>query len=115
MRLGHALECLEDGKVVVTASDVDVILDDGGQRVIVDHRTDKENVQIIGVDVQGYVQYVCPVCGQVHAIHKSKIGQGALIYPGCCDSRSHGTKSYINKQGKLEKKKLNKIFIKIED
>lgn len=119
MRLGHAMECLEDGKLSITESDVDVILDEQGGRVIIDHRIDDENdpktVQTIGVDVQGYIQYVCPECGQVHAIHKSKIGQGALIYPGCCESRSHGTKSYINEQGKLAKRKVNKIFLKIRE
>ncbi|WP_027938028.1 hypothetical protein [Anaeroarcus burkinensis] len=118
MRLGDAMECLEAGKLSITASDVDVVLDEQGERIIIDHRIDDENdpktVQKIGVDVQGYLQYICPECRQVHAIHKSQIGQGALIYPGCRDSGSHGTKSYINDQGKLVKKKLNRFFLKRE-
>jgi len=60
----------------------------------------------------GYYSYVCPDCGEIHIIHKTRVSKGKPIKTGCCKARSHSTRIIIV-SGKLVKVKRFKIFLDV--
>lgn len=60
----------------------------------------------------GFYSYVCPDCGEIHIIHKTRVSKGKPIKTGCCKARSHSTRIIIV-SGKLVKVKRFKIFLDV--
>ncbi len=60
----------------------------------------------------GFYNYVCPDCGEIHIIHKTRVSKGKPIKTGCCKARSHSTRTIIV-SGKLVRVQRYKIFLDV--
>jgi hypothetical protein len=118
MNLTEAMELLKDGQMLCTAGDLGRYTGSDGNEYATDNRSAIKDglhvVKPIGIDCLGYVYYVCYDCGEVHSIHKSKVGEGKLIMPGCCACRSHTHRLHINYAGKIAKVKRDKFYFDVE-
>lgn len=119
MNLNKMMDLLNDGQLFIKSDDLASYSDKNGNEIVIDNRMIIKNglhvVKPIGVDIQGYVYYVCYDCGQVHSIHKSSVGTGKLIMAGCCKARSHAFRVHINQEGKLIKVKRDKFYLDLSD
>ncbi len=103
-----------DAKVLFEKGEIFVIDPDAG--VYIDTRTKfdlEENVHDVWACVLdcGYYNYVCPNCGQLHSIHKSKI-YNKLHSPGCWNAEGKSREkmiAYIDGEGKIVKLPLLKF------
>ena len=120
MQLAKVMELLKDGQVLAKVGDLTTYIDEAGENRANDARSYvKEDglhiVKPVGIDVMGYVYYVCYDCGRVHSVHKSSIGKGKLIVPGCCETNSHSHRILIDEDRQLKKVKRDKFFLDMKN
>lgn len=119
MQLVEVVELLKDGQVVFKEGDLKTYIDKAGKKLAHDTRSRiREDglhiVKPIGIDVMGYVYYVCYDCGLVHSVHKSSVGKGKLIMPGCCQANSNSHRILIDDNRQLKKVKRDKFFLDVK-
>ena len=120
MQLAKVMELLKDGQVLAKVGDLTTYIEDAGENRANDARSDVREdglhiVKPIGIDVMGYVYYVCYDCGEVHSIHKSKVGKGKLISSECCVYRTHSKRFYLDHERQLKKVKRDKFFLDMKN
>jgi len=100
----------EYGKIMF--NDGDILVAEAGyidKRTVIDKSTGLHIVKPVTFE-DGYYNYICPECGEIHSIHKSRVSRNKPIKKGCCKARSHSNRScWIN--GKHLKIKTSKIIL----
>lgn len=99
------------GQVMFQAGDVLVSEDNAfyDTRTKVDLATGIHFVKPITFE-DGYYNYICPDCCEVHPVHKSKVY--TLINTGCCAARSHSNRDIWigGKRHKLKRAKIRMVL-----